>query len=192
MRDKASRRTIDCNRAADRVGPDGKTFWPPPVESCHSSVESQLPARRLPPTMIRISRLASIVVALIAVGLATDYVHVSRKERQLSKAVSNCGGRIGSLRSWPVGSEYRITLSKLPDDGQIKELDIANRMRGWVGIAFPEGKVDSRDLQKLRSKFPNCRILVFRDRASTPMAHTPESPDEQSLQPEPQAGRLVD
>ena len=29
--------TIDCNRAADRVGPDGKPFWPPPVESCRSS-----------------------------------------------------------------------------------------------------------------------------------------------------------
>jgi hypothetical protein len=26
-------RTIDCNRAADRVAPDGKPFWQPPVES---------------------------------------------------------------------------------------------------------------------------------------------------------------
>ena len=36
------RRTIDCNRAADRVGPDGKPFWPPPVDSCRSSHSNAL------------------------------------------------------------------------------------------------------------------------------------------------------
>jgi|LakMenEpi03Aug12_release.lakeMendotaPanAssembly.Ray.scaffolds.fasta_scaffold169135_4 hypothetical protein len=29
----ARRRTIDCNRAADRVGPEVKPSGPPPVES---------------------------------------------------------------------------------------------------------------------------------------------------------------
>jgi hypothetical protein len=33
--------TIDCNRAADRVGPSGKPFWPPPVESCRSGLPGQ-------------------------------------------------------------------------------------------------------------------------------------------------------
>ena len=28
-----TRRTIDCNRAADRVGPEVSGVWPPPVES---------------------------------------------------------------------------------------------------------------------------------------------------------------
>ncbi len=33
---KARQVTIDCNRAADRVGPEVKRFWPPPVESGRS------------------------------------------------------------------------------------------------------------------------------------------------------------
>jgi hypothetical protein len=32
--------TIDCNRAADRVGPDRKRFWPPQVETCRSLTTS--------------------------------------------------------------------------------------------------------------------------------------------------------
>ena len=32
-------RTIDCSRAADRVGPERKPFWPPPVESQRSAME---------------------------------------------------------------------------------------------------------------------------------------------------------
>jgi hypothetical protein len=29
--------TVDCNRAADRVGPEVKPRWPPPVESCRAA-----------------------------------------------------------------------------------------------------------------------------------------------------------
>lgn len=30
---RIQQRTIDCNRAAGRVGPKVKPFWPPPIES---------------------------------------------------------------------------------------------------------------------------------------------------------------
>ena len=127
--------------------------------------------------MKHIGKAALIVATLIAIGLPIDYLNVVRKERQLSTAVSNCGGRIGSIPVWPLGTEYRITLTKVPDDDELRQLGIANKMRGWVGIAFQECEINGKDQARLQSGLQNCHLFVNRKDTMTPLGHTEESLD---------------
>ncbi|MDY0169821.1 MAG: hypothetical protein RBS80_24975 [Thermoguttaceae bacterium] len=135
--------------------------------------------------MKRLGKAALVFAALIAIGLSLDYLNVARKERQLSTAVSNCGGRIGSIPVWPLGTEYRITLTKVPDDDELRQLGVANRMRGWVGIAFRECEINGKDQARLRSGLPNCHLFVIRNDTMTPVGHTEESLDAPERAPEP-------
>ena len=121
--------------------------------------------------MKRLGKAALIFIALIAVGLSMDYINVSRKERQLSAVVSNCGGRFGSIPVWPLATEYRIKLSKVPDDDELKQLAIANKMRGWVGIAFEDCEIDSKDKHRLRAGLQNCFLFIVRNGTMTPLGH---------------------
>jgi hypothetical protein len=80
--------------------------------------------------MNRFAKFAFGIVVLAAVALAFDYWNVTRKEKLLSNAVSRIGGRNGSIPVWPLGTEYRITLTAVPNAEQLEELKIANQMRG--------------------------------------------------------------
>jgi hypothetical protein len=135
--------------------------------------------------MKRLGKAVLILATLTAIGLSIDYLNVARKERQLSIAVSNCGGRLGSIAVWPLGTEYRITLTKVPDDDELRQLGVANKMRGWVGIAFQECEISGKDQARLRSGLPNCHMFVIQNDTKTPLGHAEDSPDAPGRPPEP-------
>jgi hypothetical protein len=112
------------------------------------------------------------------VGLAIDYVMVQRKEAQLTSAVSDCGGRIGSIPFWPIGTEYRNTMIRLPDENCLNRLHIANLVRGWVGIAFPDSQFSLADRAMLLEKLRNCQLYMVRNGTMIPL-------DRQSVSGEP-------
>ena len=121
--------------------------------------------------MKRLGKAVLIFIALIVVGLTIDYFNVARKERQLSAAVSDCGGRLGSIPAWPLGTEYRITLNKVPDDDELIRLALANRMRGWVGIAFVDCEIDRKNQNRLRARLQNCYLFVVRNGTMSALGH---------------------
>jgi hypothetical protein len=111
-----------------------------------------------------------ICAGIIVAGLACDYGIVRQKERRLSAAVSDCGGRNGSIPLWPIGTEYRIALNRVPDENQLKRLQIANEMRGWVGIAF-DCPLSDTDRLRLTKLLPKCHLSIVRDRRRVPLTH---------------------
>ncbi|HET6879791.1 MAG TPA: hypothetical protein VFI31_06540 [Pirellulales bacterium] len=119
--------------------------------------------------MKRLAKIGCTLVGLIAVGLAIDYVNVARKERLLLNAVSECDGRLGSIPVWPLGTEYRITLTSVPSKSQLRALAIANEMRGWVGIAFNNCVISQEDSERLLVALPNCHLFVVKEDGTIPM-----------------------
>lgn len=85
---------------------------------------------------------------------------------------------MGSIPVWPLGTEYRITLARVPDDKELRDLEIANKMRGWVGIAFQDVEISADDHQRLRSKLQDCHLFVVRDGTMKPLGHIEEESDE--------------
>lgn len=113
--------------------------------------------------MKRLSKINSLLAALIAICLAFDYWNVARKEGLLSSAVKQIGGHSGSIPLWPLGTEYRITLNALPTDEQLEQLRIANKMRGWVGIAFADFELTAHDRDRLFRVLDRCHLYVMQD-----------------------------
>ena len=64
--------------------------------------------------MKRLSKFVLLLTALAAIAFAIDYWSVTQKEKLLSNAVAQIGGRSGSLPLWPLGTEYRINLNAIP------------------------------------------------------------------------------
>ncbi len=100
---------------------------------------------------------------MAAIALAIDYWNVTRKEKLLSSAVAQVGGRSGSLPLWPLGTEYRINLNAIPTGEQLDQLKIANNMRGWVGIAFADCELTANDRDRLRKVLDRCHLYVVRN-----------------------------
>lgn len=119
--------------------------------------------------MKRASKYIPLVAALSVVALAMDYWNVTRKEKLLSNAVSQIGGRNGSIPLWPLGTEYRITLTSIPIPGHLDDLKIANKMRGWVGIAFEDCELTVEDVDRLRRNLQRCHLFVVHDGTMVPM-----------------------
>jgi hypothetical protein len=113
--------------------------------------------------MKRVSKLALPLAALAAIALAIDYWNVRRKENQLSSTVAQIGGRSGSLPLWPLGTEYRINLNAMPTREQLDELKIANKMRGWVGIAFVDCELPADDRDRLQRILYRCHLYVVQN-----------------------------
>lgn len=109
---------------------------------------------------------------LIAVGLTADHFNGTRKERQLSAAVSAIGGRIGSIPGWPLGTEYRISLTRVPTDEELKQLAVANTTRGWVGIAFQDCEISRQREDRLRASLHNCHLFVVQNGTTSPLGRT--------------------
>ncbi len=113
--------------------------------------------------MKRFSKSILLLVALTGVALSVDYWNVTRKEKLLSNAVLLIGGRKGSIPLWPLGTEYRITLTAVPTATQLEQLKIANTLRGWVGIAFEGCELTWEDADRLRSNLQQCHLFVIQD-----------------------------
>ncbi len=119
--------------------------------------------------MKRFSKYILLVAVLPVIALAIDYWNVTRKEKLLSNAVSQTGGRNGSIPLWPLGTEYRITLTSVPTPEQVDQLKIANKMRGWVGIAFENCELTVDDVDRLRRNLDQCHLFAVQDGKMTPM-----------------------
>lgn len=119
--------------------------------------------------MKRFSKYILLLAALAAIALAIDYRNVTRKEKLLFSAISEIGGRSGSIPLWPLGTEYRITLTSIPTREQLAQLKIANIMRGWVGIAFEDCELNADDRDRLREVLVRCHLYVVQDGKMIPM-----------------------
>jgi hypothetical protein len=123
----------------------------------------------MPPEMKRFSKYILLLAFLGGIVLAIDYWNVTRKEKLLASAVSQIGGRNGSIPMWPLGTEYRITLTAIPTPEQLDQLKIANQMRGWVGIAFEDCELTADDGDRLRRILDRCHLFVAHDGKMSPM-----------------------
>ncbi len=119
--------------------------------------------------MKRFSKIILLLAAVDFIALAIDYWNVVRKEKLLSRAVSQIGGRNGSIPLWPLGTEYRITLTSLPTSDQLDQLRIANTMRGWVGIAFENCELAVDDVDRIRRNLNRCHLYVVQGGKMIPM-----------------------
>ena len=113
--------------------------------------------------MKRLSKFVLLVAVLGAIALAIEYWNVTRKEKLLSSAVAQIGGCSGSLPLWPLGTEYRINLNAIPTCEQLDQLKIANKMRGWVGIAFEDCELTADDRDRLRGILDRCHLYVVQN-----------------------------
>lgn len=120
--------------------------------------------------MKRFSKIILLLAVVAAIALAIDYWNVVRKERLLSSAVSQIGGRNGSIPLWPLGTEYSITLTSLPTSEQLAQLRIANKMRGWVGISFENSELTVEDVDRIRRNLDRCHLYVVQDGKMIPMS----------------------
>ena len=129
--------------------------------------------------MSRFAKFVFCLVALSALALAFDYWNVTRKEALLSRTVSRIGGRNGSIPVWPLGTEYRITLTAIPSVEQLDELTVANHLRGGVGIAFEECDLRQEDVDRICQKLPACQLYVVQNGKRTMMTREMRKADEQ-------------
>lgn len=114
-------------------------------------------------------RAVPFLAIVVIVALAVDYAVVRSKERRLWSEVSAFGGRMGSLPAWPLGAEYRITFYRPLNQKELDQLEIANRMRGWVGIAFHDCELSEAEVVSTRAALPACHVFVDRDDEMVPM-----------------------
>jgi hypothetical protein len=140
--------------------------------------------------MKRLSKYILLLAALAAVALSIDYWNVTRKEKLLSGAVSQIGGRNGSIPMWPLGTEYRITLNAIPTPGQLDQLKIANEMRGWVGIAFTNCELTADDRDRLRVILDSCHLYVVQNGRMSPMDDAGGKRTNHPMQPSGEIGRF--
>lgn len=117
----------------------------------------------------RLRNAIGFLAALVVLVLVLDYALVRSKEHRLSSAVSELGGQMGSLPTWPLGTEYRITFERPLDQKELDRLKIANRMRGWVGIAFRDCELSETERSTARKALPACHLFVVRDDTMVPM-----------------------
>ena len=134
--------------------------------------------------MKRFAKFVLCISLLAGIALALDYWNVTRKEKLLSTAVSGIGGRSGSIPVWPLGTEYRITLTSVPNQEQLNNLRIANQMRGWVGIAIEDCDLNQNDVDRMRQNLPACHLFVVKNGKMTPLAGAVQNADEPSDAPE--------
>ena len=126
----------------------------------------------------------TIILCVVFIAIA-DIANISRKEKRLSRAVRSIGGRSGSIPVWPLGTEYRVTLTALPNDSQLEELKIANRLRGWVGIAFEDCDLSEKDVSELLTALPYCHLFVVNGRGLVPFSAIRPEMGEPSDAPQP-------
>lgn len=139
--------------------------------------------------MKRLSKIVLLLAALAAMALAIDYWNVTRKEKLLCSAVSQAGGRTGSIPCWPLGTEYRITLNAIPTRGQLDQLKIANKMRGWVEIAFKDCELTADDCDRLRGALDHCHLFVVQNGFMTLIDDAGTKRTNDSMQPSGEGGR---
>lgn len=116
--------------------------------------------------MSRTTKIA-IGILIVVVLFQIDYWNVRRKEKQLTSAVAAIGGRNGSIPAYPLGTEYRIVLNSVPDAKQLEDLQIANHLRGWVGIALEDCELSEEDVSRIKASLPACHLFLVDEKETT-------------------------
>ena len=109
--------------------------------------------------MRTVARIIGLVVVLIAVGLTTDYCCVTAKERRVFHAISQSGGRCGSIPAWSLGTEYRVTFPNALSSQELAQLHELNTLRGWVGVAFVDCELSDDQIREAIPSLPRCKLF---------------------------------
>jgi hypothetical protein len=104
-------------------------------------------------------RIAGYLIAVVALALLIDHILIEAKERRVSHAISRCGGRMGSIPFWPMGTEYRVTFPRPLTSRELDELAELNSLRGSVGVAFIDCELSKDQIDEARRKLPNCALI---------------------------------
>ena len=91
--------------------------------------------------------------------LSIDYYRVRAKERRVSAAVSQLGGRMASIPFWPLGSEYRISFERSLTPDEIDSLTLLNELRGWVGLRFLNLELTEDERGAIAEKLSFCHVI---------------------------------
>lgn len=127
--------------------------------------------------MSRTTKIA-IGILIVVVLFQIDYWNVRRKEKQLASAVAAIGGRNRSIPAYPLGTEYRIVLNSVPDAKQLEDLQIANHLRGWVGIAFEQCELSEEDVSRIKANLPSCHLFLVDEKEKTLQPLSATIPDQ--------------
>jgi len=103
-------------------------------------------------------RVLGLIAVIIAVALAIDYLRVRAKDRRVFHAISQCGGRCGSIPVWPLGTEYRITFYRALTSDELGQLRELNSLRGCVGVAFVDCELSAEQAREATAKLHNCGL----------------------------------
>ena len=128
--------------------------------------------------MRQFAKFAGIALLCVGIIAIADLFSISRKEQQLSRIVKSIGGRTGSIPVWPFGTEYRITLTSVPNQEQMRKLTVANRMRGWVGIAFEDCNLSDGGRSELLTQLPECQLYTVAENRLVPLQFPAPRTDE--------------
>ena len=108
-----------------------------------------------------------VAIVLTVVGLPTDYILVRNKIARVATAVSECGGKMGSIPLWPLGSESRVSFRHTLSSQQLDRLAELNSLRGTVGVAFVDCELSEVEIKDALAKLPNCALFRVNSNNST-------------------------
>lgn len=106
---------------------------------------------------------------VVVVGLALDYQLVRAKDRRVAQMVGAHGGKMGSLPLWPLGNEYRISFPHSLTAEQLEDISEANRLRGWVAVAFVDAEITPEEARMMREALPRCHLFQMVDGKLKPL-----------------------
>ncbi|WP_417848830.1 hypothetical protein [Thalassoglobus sp.] len=119
--------------------------------------------------MRRFSRILGICLVIGVVAVTIDYALVNSKNRRVAGVVNDCGGRMGSIPAWPIGTEYRISFPHPLSSAQLDRLKELNSLRGWVGVAFVECELTEDQVRESTSMLHNCHLFRVVDGEMAPL-----------------------
>ena len=108
--------------------------------------------------MRRPMRVFGLFAVGIVIALAIDYIRVKAKDRRAFDAISQCGGRCGSIPIRPLGTEYRITFFRALTADELDQLAELNSLRGSVGVAFVDCELSTGQIREVTARLHNCRL----------------------------------
>ncbi len=109
--------------------------------------------------MRRLFPASLMAIVLIAVAMIWDYRRVDAKDRRVSVAVARCGGRMNSLPFWPLGTEYRISVTHPWSEEELESLSELNTLRGSVAVAFVDCELTQHELGIARKHLSKCHLF---------------------------------
>jgi hypothetical protein len=109
--------------------------------------------------MRRFRRGIKVLVAVVAILLTIDYVHVRSRVKRVAHSISQFGGRCGSIGFWPLGAEYRITLPRALTTAELDQLVELNSLRGAVYVGFIDCELSREQTLAIIDKLHKCKLF---------------------------------